>query len=222
MDGLSVIFDLDGTMVDTAPDLVAAANRTLTAYDIDPVDEIIIKKYVGLGSKPTLRAALKHLGYNVSEKEIDEMASRFVEYYSADIATFSRPFPGLEAVLKDLQSRGALLGVCTNKKEQLSLKLLEELKLRHYFKAIVGADTLTVRKPDPAHLLETIARAGGDPARAIMIGDSETDAKTAHSAQIPFVAVSFGYRNCTIEELEADAVIDRFDQLIDAITMISH
>lgn len=218
MNGLSVIFDLDGTMVDTAPDLVIAANKTLDAFHIDTVDESIIKKYVGLGSKPTLRAALDHLGYKVSTGDLDAMVTYFVTYYRDNIAVESRVFPGLELALQVLQERGARLGVCTNKREQLSLELLEALNLRHYFGAVVGADTLTVRKPDPEHLLETIARVRGNRENAIMIGDSETDAKTARAAGIPFIAVSFGYRNCALADLGADAVIDHYDDLINAIS----
>ncbi len=221
MDGLSVVFDLDGTMVDTAPDLVIAANRTLNAYDIDAVDETVVKRFVGHGSKAMLRAAVKYLGYNVSERQLDEMSERFIAFYGEHIADESRPFPGFIEALTEMRQQGALLGVCTNKREKLSLKLLQALDLRDYFGAIVGADTLTVRKPDPAPLLETIARIGGDPARAIMVGDSETDAKTAKAARIPFIAVSFGYRNCAIEELEADAVIDHFSELIPAVRRLS-
>lgn len=217
MDGLSVIFDLDGTMVDTAPDLVIATNRTLQAFDIDPVGGSVVKQFVGHGSKPMLRAALKHLGYKISECELDGMAERFVAYYTANIAGESRPFPGLEDVLIRLNNDGAKLGVCTNKHESLALRLLEALNLRSSFGAVLGADTLTVRKPDPAHLLETVIRVGGDPARAVLVGDSETDAKTARAAQIPFIAVSFGYRNCSLEELEADCIIDHFNELIPAI-----
>ncbi len=217
MDGLSVIFDLDGTLVDTAPDLLAAANRTLNAHDIDAVDDAIIRNYVGHGSKPMLRAALRHLGYRMSERELDSMSDRFVAFYSEAIAARSRPFPGLVRALEMLREGGALLGVCTNKREALSQKLLGELDLRHFFGALVGADTLTVRKPDPAPLLEAVARIGGDPARAVLIGDSETDAKTARNASIPFIAVSFGYHDGPIEDLQADAVIGHFDQLIQTL-----
>jgi phosphoglycolate phosphatase len=217
MDGLSVVFDLDGTIVDTAPDLVIATNRTLNAFDIDAVDEAVVKRFVGHGSKAMLHAAVKYLGYNVGERELDEMSDRFIAFYGENIAGESRPFPGLVEALTELARGGALLGVCTNKRENLSLKLLQALDLRDHFGAVLGADTLTVRKPDPAHLLETVARLGGDPARAVMVGDSETDAKTAKAARIPFIAVSFGYRNCAIEELGADAVIDHFDELIPAL-----
>lgn len=217
MDGLSVIFDLDGTIVNTAPDLVIAANRTLNAYDIDTVDEIVVKRFVGHGSKAMLRAAVKYLGYAVSERQLDEMAERFITFYREHIADESHPFPGLVEALRELRQRHALLGVCTNKRENLSLRLLQALDLLDHFGALVGADTLTVRKPDPAPLLETVARIGGRPARAVMIGDSETDAKTAKAAQIPFIAVSFGYRNCSVEELEADAVIDHFSELVPAL-----
>lgn len=217
MDGLSVVFDLDGTIVNTAPDLVIATNLTLHAYNIDPVNETVIKRFVGYGSKAMLRAAVRHLGYSVSVKQLEEMSERFVSFYSEHIADESRPFPGLIESLSELRQQRALLGVCTNKRDNLSHKLLRALDLHGHFGAIIGADTLTVRKPDPAPLLETIARIGGNPARAVMVGDSETDAKTAKAARIPFIAVSFGYRNCSIEALDADAVIDHFSELIPAL-----
>lgn len=221
MDGLSVVFDLDGTIVDTAPDLVVATNRTLNAFDMESVDEAVVKRFVGHGSKAMLRAAVKYLGYDVSEQELDGMADRFITLYGENIAGESRPFPGLVEALTGLRQGGALLGVCTNKREDLSLKLLQALELRDYFGAVLGADTLSVRKPDPTHLLETVARLGGDAARAVMVGDSETDAKTAKAARIPFIAVSFGYRNCVIEELGADVVIDHFDELLPALRRLS-
>ncbi|MBX2806144.1 MAG: phosphoglycolate phosphatase [Hyphomicrobiales bacterium] len=217
MDGLSVVFDLDGTMVDTAPDLIIATNRALSAFNMDTVSEPIVKRFVGHGSKAMLRAAVKHLGHDANESELDRMAERFVAYYSEHLADESRPFPGFVKALTELREGGALLGVCTNKRENLSLKLLQTLDLHDYFSAVLGADTIAVRKPDPEHLLETIARIGGDSARAVMVGDSETDAKTAKAAGIPFIAVSFGYRNCAIEELKADVVIDHYDELIPAL-----
>lgn len=220
MDGLSVVFDLDGTIIDTAPDLVIATNRTLNAFDMDGIDEAVVKRFVGHGSRAMLSAAVKYLGHDIGEQELDEMSERFIDLYSEDIPGESRPFPGLVKALTELQRGRALLGVCTNKRENLSVKLLQALELGDYFGAVLGADTLPVRKPDPAHLLETVTRLGGDPARAIMVGDSETDAKTAKAARIPFIAVSFGYRNCVIEDLGADAVIDHFDELIPALGRI--
>ena len=122
----------------------------------------------------------------------------------------SRIFPGLVEALTALRNEGARLGVCTNKRETLTLKLLAELQLDRHFDAIAGADTFPVRKPDAGHLLGTIAMAGGDPARAVMIGDSSTDAGAARNAGVPFVAVSFGYGESPVESLEPDAVIACF------------
>jgi len=213
MKDLTVIFDLDGTMVDTAPDLIAATNYTLDRFGLAPVEARVIQPAVGLGSKALILAAMNELGRAVDAETLSRMTDEFIDYYGDNIATGSRIFPGLVEALVILRDEGARLGVCTNKREALTLKLLAELRLDQYFDAVAGAETFPVRKPDAGHLLGTIAMAGGDPARAVMIGDSSVDAGAARNAKVPFVAVSFGYGE-TPEELEPDAVIHSFADLI--------
>jgi phosphoglycolate phosphatase len=213
MKDATVIFDLDGTMVDTAPDLIAATNHTLGRFGMAPVDARIIQPAVGLGAKAMILAAMTEHGRVADEETLSGMTRLFIEYYSDNIAVSSRIFPGLVEALVVLRAEGACLGVCTNKREALALKLLALLRLDQYFDAIAGADTFPVRKPNAAHLLGTIAMAGGDSSRAVMIGDSATDAGAARNAQVPFVAVSFGYAESPVEDLEPDALIHRFADL---------
>jgi len=176
---------------------------------------------IGVGVRPLLERALAERGKFPGEAEMDALFDRYLRHYQDHIADRSRPYPGLEPALDRIGARGFSLAVCTNKYEALSLRLLDALGLTSRFAAVCGQDTFPMKKPDPDMLRLTIQRAGGDIARAVMVGDSETDAKTAKTARIPFIAVSFGYRNCTIEELGADAVIDHFDELIPALTRIS-
>ncbi|MGF1619994.1 MAG: HAD family hydrolase [Rhodomicrobiaceae bacterium] len=219
MTNTSVIFDLDGTMIDTAPDLIATTNYTLGIFGMEPVGEEIIEPAVGLGAKAMLHAAMLSLGREPKKDELDEMLEHFIGYYSDNIAVRSAPFPGLEDALKVLRGEGALLGICTNKRERLAVKLMKTLELDHYFAAIAGADTFPVRKPDRGHLLGTIEAVGGSPQRSVMIGDSLADAKAAQSAGVPFIAVSFGYGE-PVERLKPDAVIGHFDELAGAVTTL--
>lgn len=212
MKDASVIFDLDGTMIDTAPDLIAATNHTLGLFGHSPVAEEVIQLAVGLGSKAMLHAALLSLGHEPAPEELKTMSKPFLEYYSDHIAVRSKPFPGLEATLTLLTEEGARLGVCTNKFAALARKLLAELRLDHHFAFIAGADSFPVRKPDPGHVLATIEAVGGNPRRAAMIGDSSADSKAARGAKVPFVAVSFGYGE-PVALLKPDAVIGDFREL---------
>jgi phosphoglycolate phosphatase len=213
VNGTSVIFDLDGTMIDTAPDLIAATNHTLGLFGRPPVPEHVIETAVGLGSKAMLHAALLSLGHDPGAEELKEMSKPFVDYYNDHIAVRSKPFPGLEETLATLAAEGVRLGVCTNKFGHLAQKLLAALRLDHYFAFIAGADTFPVRKPDPGHVLATIEAVGGDPRRAAMIGDSSADSKAAHGAKVAFIAVTFGYGEKSVELLKPAAIISDFREL---------
>ena len=204
-----VAFDLDGTLADTAPDLAAALNRTLGALGRPEVDPDSVRHLVGHGARALLRKALGD----------DALAERglplYLDFYAADICVGTSCYPGLEAAMDILDARGARLAICTNKPERLTYLLIDALGWSGRFAAIVGADTLPVRKPDPRPLKEAIARAGGG--RAAFVGDSITDAETARAAGVPFVAVSFGFSDRPVAELGADAVIDDYAQLIGAL-----
>lgn len=213
----TLVFDLDGTLVDTAPDLIRALNHVLEHIDCPPADDTHIRPFISFGARRMIVEGLSVAGMHKSDAEIDDLFNVFLEHYAANVAVDSVIFPNLVDVLENASSSGAKLAVCTNKREDLSLLLLKALDLHHRFATIVGRDTLDVCKPHPRHLTETIARAGGKEDRAVMIGDSPTDVNTAKAAKIPVVAVSFGYSEVPPKDLGADALIDNYSELPDAL-----
>jgi phosphoglycolate phosphatase len=218
MRDLTIVFDLDGTLVDTAPDLVAAANHVLGHVGLPPVDAQTLRPYIGHGARVMIERATAVA--KLSEAEHERLLERFLDYYSANIAVGSRPFEGAVDALERFKAAGAKLAVCTNKREGMSRLLLDTLDLSRFFSAIAGRDTLANSKPHPGHLLGTIDLAGGDPARAVMIGDSNVDIATAKAANVPVIAVSFGYTDTPIAEFEPDAVIDHYRELEPAIVAL--
>jgi phosphoglycolate phosphatase len=205
-----VAFDLDGTLADTAPDLAAALNHALGALGRPTVPPESVRYLVGHGARALLRRGLAGSG-EAPEELVETGFPIFIDYYAAHICDGTRPYPGVEAALDAIAAAGARVALCTNKPEGLTHALLAALGWERRFASVVGGDTLPVRKPDAEPLHVAIARAGGG--RAAFVGDSITDADTARAARLPFVAVSFGFRDRPVEALGADAVIDRFDQL---------
>ena len=199
-----VVFDLDGTLVDTAPDLVATLNAILAREGLPPVDYAAARNMVGGGARVMIERGLAAAGRNLPAAD-DRPAGRAISSSTmpTHIADSSRPFPGVEAALDALAERGCRLAVCTNKLEWLSVRLLDALGLSQRFAAICGADTFGVGKPNPEILRRTIARAGGEPATAVMVGDSITDIATARAAGVPVIAVDFGYTETPVAELGA-------------------
>jgi phosphoglycolate phosphatase len=210
----TVVFDLDGTLADTAPDLAAALNHALGALGREPVPAKAVRHLVGHGARALLRRGLAATG-EAPEDLVEAGFPIFIDYYQANICAGTSVYPGLEAALDALKAEGVAIAVCTNKQEGLTRRLLAALGWETRFDAVVGGDTLPVRKPDPAPLNEAVARAGGG--RAVLVGDSITDADTARAAGVPFVAVSFGFSDRPAEALGADAVIDRYSELIEAL-----
>lgn len=213
----TLVFDLDGTLVDTAPDLIGTLNHLLTGLGCRTAEDMHIRPFISFGARRMIVEGLSMAGREMNEEEIDRVLADFLDHYGANIAVKSAPYPNIIDVLDTAAGSGARLGVCTNKREDLSISLLTQLDLHHRFGSVVGRDTLDVCKPDPRHLTETIVRAGGDPARAIMIGDSPTDVATARAAGIPVVAVSFGYSEVSPRQLGADTVIDDYADLMEAL-----
>jgi phosphoglycolate phosphatase len=206
----TIVFDLDGTLVDTLPDLTKALNDVLVRRGYAPVSAETIRPSVAGGARVMIEAAL----YGTSaEPELNQLLAEFIPCYEANIAVDSRPFPGAVEALERLASAGARLAVCTNKREHLTRKLLQALELNGYFCAIAGRDTLASCKPDPGHLTGVISLAGGDCSRAILVGDSDVDLRTAKAADIPVIMVAFGYGPTSFDSLVADAVIDHFSEL---------
>ncbi len=188
-----VIFDLDGTLIDTAPDLAAALNHCLgvDGHEADALE--VVRPHAGHGARAMLTAAYERRGKVLSEQEMLEALDRFLGHYETHIADASRPYPHVVAAMDALAAAGCAFAVCTNKREALARLLLDTLGLSPRFSAICGADTVRNRTPHPAHITETIARAGGAPAGAVMIGDSATDILAADAAGISSVLVDFGY-----------------------------
>lgn len=207
-------FDLDGTLADTASDLTSALNRTLATLDRPALDDVVVRLMVGNGVRALLRRGLAATG-ETSDELVESLFPTFIEHYRADICTGTRAYSGAEQTLDLLADAGVMLAICTNKPEQLTRLLIEKLGWADRFAAIVGGDTLAVRKPNAAPLLETVARAGGG--NAAFVGDSITDVATARAAGLPIVAVSFGFADRPAAELGADLVIDRFDELLPAL-----
>jgi phosphoglycolate phosphatase len=213
----TIIFDLDGTLVDTAPDLTAALNAVMRREGRREVPLDDVRHMVGRGARYLIERAMEATGAPADDRAITDLVQHFIAHYDANIAVTSRPFERAEEVVRRLSDRGHRLGICTNKPEALTFKLINELRLRALFPAILGADSRPYRKPDPRHLLDTIAALGGNPANAVLVGDSETDVKTARAANVPVVMVSFGYTEIPPHDLGADAVIDHFDALEQAL-----
>ena len=214
----TLVLDLDGTLVDTAPDLAAAMNVLLDRRGRRRLDLAEVRRSVGRGAIELMRAAMAKTGTPASDTDLARMLEEFIDHYGANIAVASRPFPGAVAALDRFAAAGWALAVCTNKPEGLTLMLLDALGLTPRFAAILGADTLEVRKPDPRHLTETVARAGGRVDAAIMVGDSVTDVDTARAAGIAVVGVSFGYTPTPMVDLGPDRLINHFDELFAAAT----
>ncbi|WP_156678835.1 phosphoglycolate phosphatase [Sphingomonas profundi] len=212
-----VAFDLDGTLADTAPDLTAALNHALGRLGRAAVPAESVRHMVGHGARALLQKGLAATG-DANEALVEAGFPMFLDYYEAHIADGTRAFDGLEAALDGLAGMGVRLAICTNKLEGLSRRLVSALGWDDRFAALVGGDTLPVRKPDPAPLREAIRRAGGG--RAAFVGDSITDTDTARAAAIPCVAVSFGFSDRPPQQLGATALIDHFDALIPALERI--
>ncbi len=217
----TIVFDLDGTLVDTAPDLISTLNLVLAGEGLPPVAYDEARRMIGGGVRRMIERALSAEGRNVSLAELDRMFAVFIDHYKAHIADRSRPFPHVDTALQRLADEGLRLAVCTNKLEWLSVRLLDALNLSRYFAAICGQDTFGIQKPDPQMLRLTIGRAGGEMERAIMIGDSLTDIRTARAAKVPVIAVDFGYSEVAPAALKADCLISAFTELPAAIGAIS-
>lgn len=212
-----VVFDLDGTLIDTAPDLIGTLNLVLAEEGLPAVALDQARALVGAGIRPLIERALVQQNRNLPTEEVDAIFARYIRHYQDHIADQSRPYPGLEDSLDRLVEDGFRLAVCTNKYEALSLRLLDMLGLTQRFAAICGQDTFPMKKPDPDTLRLTIARAGGDPARAVMVGDSDTDVRLARAASIPVIGVDFGYTPIPMSDLAPDRLIGHFDLLPRAV-----
>ena len=217
LDGWTIAFDLDGTLVETAPDLIGTLNRMLGARDIPQMPVEAAQHLVGHGALALLRHGFQEAGAAWEEAEAPALLEEFLADYFANIAVHSRPYDGVVETLERLAARGAILCVATNKRTDLSAALIEALDLQRHFAVVCGPDRVSARKPDGAHIREAVRMAGGDPGRAIMVGDGAPDVQAAKSAGVPCVVVTFGYTPIPAAELGGDALIERFDALENAV-----
>jgi phosphoglycolate phosphatase len=206
-------FDLDGALADTAADLIGALND-LAALERGlapiPLDE---RPTAGKGGRALIRRGMEAAGAAADEARVDALFPLYLDLYEARITRETRLYPDAEACLDALAAEGWRLAICTNKPERLARRLLEALGVAGRFHAILGADTLPVRKPDPLHLIETIARAGGARERAFLLGDTRTDRECARRAGVPCALVSHGYADVPLEALAPEAVIGGLSEL---------
>ncbi|QKV17653.1 HAD family hydrolase [Oricola thermophila] len=208
-----IVFDLDGTLVDTAPDLLDAMNHALARAGIDTIEDDGFRRHVGKGARVMLERATEAAGRTIAPPELDTMMTDFLDHYQANMPGRSKPYESVVAAIEKFRAADFLVAVCTNKVESSAKRLLRALGIDGLFSAICGQDTFPVRKPDPGHLYGTIDVAGGDRRHALMVGDSETDILTARNAGIPVVAVDFGYTDRPVAEFAPDRVISHYDEM---------
>ena len=215
LSGCTIVFDLDGTLVDTAPDIHRALNVVMSEQGLPPATESNVRAFVGQGARGLIVRAFAVHKVIHEDAEVDRLTDRYTELYRQDIARGSKPMPGLEFALKALQAAGATFCVCTNKRTHLSNELLAALGLGHWFAAVVGGDAVPRRKPHPDHFIAAVRAARGDPAFALMVGDSTYDVASAKAAKAPVAVYAHGYTDTAPELLGADAVFKHFDELPD-------
>lgn len=217
----TVIYDLDGTLIDSAKDMQVAVSNVLADHGLPPVTEDDVRFFMGQGSKVTMNKAFSKYGQTLDDDALTAVTAEFVRYYEADPVSHTVAFDGVAEVVARFARLGLRQGVCTNKFEKPSRMILEHLKLMPPIADVAGADTFPVRKPDPRHILMLVERMGGDPKSTVMIGDSIHDVEAAHAAGLPAVLVSWGYTVRPASELGAEAVIQRFGALPDALGEIA-
>lgn len=214
------VFDLDGTLADTAPDLAATLNVVLEGEGLPAVPLAEARGMIGHGARVMIERGVEAAGREITPDRLDELYKRYLVHYADHLCEETELFPGVTEAMDRLEGQGFRFAVCTNKIEAHSVKLLEALGIAHRFAAICGRDTFPYVKPDPRHLTLTVRQAGGLVSHAVMIGDSRTDIVTAQAAGVPVVAVPFGYTDVPVESLGPDAVIEHFDELPEAIARV--
>lgn len=213
----TIVFDLDGTLIDTAPDLVDTLNIILAREGLAPVPFETARSMIGGGARILIERGLQADGRAGGAAEVDRLYRDFVSHYGEHLADRSQPFPGAIAAIEQLAAHGCRFAICTNKLEWLSVRLLEALGISGHFAAICGQDTFGVQKPDPGILLQTIRKAGGNAGRAVMVGDSISDIEVARAAKVPVIAVDFGYTEIPVSALDPDLIIGHFGHLPAAV-----
>jgi phosphoglycolate phosphatase len=212
-----VIFDLDGTLVDTAPDLIDSLNHTIAGAGLEPVGFEDLTHLVGQGARTMIARAFALRETELQPAHLDELFAVFLKHYRDNMPGRSKPYDGVVAAMDRLEAAGYALAICTNKSESLARALLVEIGLDHRFRAIIGGDSLPYRKPDGRHIVATAEAAGAGHLHAVMIGDSVNDIEAARNAAVPSIAVPFGYSDVPVHDLRPDHVIAHYDELTPAL-----
>ncbi len=216
----TVIFDLDGTLVDTLPDIFEALKSTAKQFDLELIPEKTLRKLLSRGSRTLIRTQFEYSKKNFSEKDIELGVDHFINFYQSNISTYSKLFPGILDCLNWLKNESANIAICTNKYEKLAKQLIKDLGISNYFNSITGSDTFKYRKPNPYHLVNTIKLANGSLKNSVLIGDSTTDLKTGRNANIPIIIVGWGYSDIPPHQIGGDDFINNGSQLISSIKKI--
>jgi phosphoglycolate phosphatase len=211
---ITIAFDLDGTLVDSAPDMHAAANRTLARADRAEITLAQTRKFIGDGVPRFVERAVAASGPALAPEALAAITADFLADYEENASNLTRPYPEVVATLEALRARGHRLAVCTNKPQTASDNLLRDLDLAKFFELVGAGDRYPVRKPDPGHLLGLLAELGVAPDAAVMVGDNENDAETARAAEVPFVLVPYGYARASLEELPATFRVESFGAIL--------
>ena len=206
----TIVFDLDGTLVDSAPDLLRALNQVMDLEGMPHAPESAVRRFVGHGARVLIEKAAALQGARYKDERLDQLTAAFIEFYRADIAGATKLYPNMDEALHALTAAGARLAVCTNKRHDLANELLDALAISNRFAAIVGADAVVNKKPHPGHFIETVSRAGGVLGKAVMVGDSTTDVRSAQGAGAPAIVYRPGYNDIPHDEMGADAIIDDY------------
>ena len=217
----TLVFDLDGTLAETAPDIMASLNHFLLLEGLEPLPLAEARNLVGAGAKVLIERGFRVAGRPLGPEKLESIFQALLAHYLEHVAELSFLFPGVENALKTLEAREFRLAICTNKPEPHAKALVEQLGILPMFAALAGRETYAFCKPDPRHLTETIKTAGGDARRSIMIGDSRTDVDTARAAGISVIGVSFGYTDTPMVDLNPDRLIHHFDELAEAVAALS-
>ena len=209
----TIVFDLDGTLVDTAADLIASLNCIAVEAGLEPFGDDHKTYLVGQGSRIMIARAFALRDCSLAEDDLDRLHAKFVQHYSAGMPGQSVEYDGVDEALDRLAANGCRFAVCTNKDEALAVTLLDKLGLRHRFEVVTGGDTFAFKKPDGRHILQTIAKVGGVPERSVMVGDSRNDVMAAKNAAVPSICVTFGYSDVPVSQLSPDGTISHFSEL---------
>ena len=205
---LTILFDLDGTIVNTAPDLMAAHNHVMRKFGFEEKKMEDIKSLAGKGAWVMMQRSFKN---EIKDENIKKaMTKEFIDFYAQNIDKHSKPLKGLIKFLDWAKSKNISMAVCTNKQERLAIDLLKKLDIYKYFEYVAGSDTFSFNKPDPRHLTDVVEIIGGDLKKAIMVGDSEVDSNSAYNANLPFVLVKDGYTEKSEKEIKHDELISDF------------